>query len=181
MKIDYELVEKIGATHYNTSNGSLYKVDKAHLLVYRTGDWERSGLTKADIVTLLKPITPKPQVRIAYERVKYSKVSDAISAHESGVKFKRELPDGDFTDYLSWFELCECYANNYKIVVEIEKPVDWQSDVVDYIYGNYNPTNHDTLSESLVTAISSGIDFKYLTQDEFLEMCRVALRANGEL
>ncbi|AUR87998.1 hypothetical protein NVP1106O_75 [Vibrio phage 1.106.O._10N.286.51.F7] len=79
-----------------------------------------------DIISYM--LTPRTKVRL--KPAEYSSVSGAIAAHESGVKFVRLLPDGS-TEDLSWFALCECYANGYKIRVAEEVEIDERQEFVD--------------------------------------------------
>jgi hypothetical protein len=61
----------------------------------------------------------------------------------------------------------------------IEKPVDWRDEVKNYL-DSVCDENDDDFSGMTV----SSTDWEFLfnpDDDEFLEMCRVALRANGEL
>lgn len=183
MKIDYELVEKIGANCYMIcDDGSIgyFRIDGNNVYVHsnETCDTNLIPLSIHEIVKFgVKPIQPKPPVRVEYEKVTFDKASEAVKAWEDGELYTRSSHE----DYVKIGTPTGAITYIHDLYRRIEKPVDWQNAVVDYIYGNYNPTNHDALSESLVTAIGSGVDFKYLTQDEFLEMCRIALRANGEL
>ncbi|CAH9013258.1 putative coil containing protein [Vibrio phage 191E37-1] len=73
-------------------------------------------------------LTPRTKVRL--KPASYNAVSDAIAAHESGVKFVRLLPNGT-TEDLSWFALCRCYANGYKIMVVEESEIDERQEFID--------------------------------------------------
>ena len=75
-----------------------------------------------------KPKRTKVDLKLA----NYATVSSAIKAHEDGIKFVRLLPDGD-TEDLSWFGLCECYANGYKIRVKVETEIDERQEFIEAV------------------------------------------------
>lgn len=68
-------------------------------------------------------IESKPKrTKVELKANDYPSVSSAIKAHEDGVKFVRIFPVGD-SQVLSWFELCECFANGWRIKIEVETEI----------------------------------------------------------
>lgn len=67
---------------------------------------------------------------------------------------------------------------NYKFYRKVEKQIDWRKEVCNYV--NSLPDTHGT---KLTLVNNNVLKFKanILSEKEFLEMCRVALRATGEL
>lgn len=161
MKIDYELVEKIGATHYRNV-GDYYKISNQELLRYNSNrEWKPSILSPARVVEHVKPIPPKPQVRVEYEKVTES-IFDLKDEFERGELYFKSA--GDYYQITNEGALCN-YALKM-IYRRIEKPVDWRNLTIEFadkcgFYGIGAITLHHS--------------------DRFLEMCRIALRANGEL
>lgn len=140
--------------------------------------FEVSSITSSDgmcvEVELVKPIPPKPQVRVEYEKVTES-IFDLKDEFERG-----ELVFHDRDEYIGIVgadNLCKFYAdgNVYRLV---EKPVDWQKSLLDFLYTQ--PVGEEALEEQLASELSN-MPWKHTSTEDFLEMCRVALRATGEL
>lgn len=169
MNIDYDLVERIGATHYK--DFLLYKVEHGELFVHFNGMWSKSELALGDAILKVKPIQ-KPRTRTEYEKVTES-IFDLRDEFERGeLHTKGRGAGGDFfkkitTEYeLITFASCGLYR-------KVEKEIDWRDDVYEWQHtakvGIYTP-----LDFTVAHLIS-------VHPDKFLELCRVALRANGEL
>ena len=89
----------------------------------------REFIFKDGFVEAMKEDKPK-RMKFDLKLANYATVSSAIKAHEDGIKFVRLLPDGD-TEDLSWFGLCECYANGYEIRVKVEIEIDERQEFID--------------------------------------------------
>lgn len=185
MKIDYELVEKIGVKYFIDIDSDEFipvKFENGKIYIFQKGGFVLTSWNDSDM-DVVKPIPPKPPVRVEYEQVDSVKPGDRLFW----------LDDGQYNPCLviGWHPEqpviaiehdesigCVMMSSLYR---RIEKTVDWQDEVIDYIFGKYQPVSNEELSDELLGAIKGGLDFDCLTKDEFLEMCRVALRANGEL
>lgn len=82
MKIDYELAEKIGAKIKN-EYGQLFKFDENNqLLVWCDEVWRSSTYSIKEAVDYLKPIPPKPPVRVEYEQIGFHKCHESMYKHD---------------------------------------------------------------------------------------------------
>lgn len=165
MKIDYELVEKIGATHYK--DYLLYKVERGELFVRCNGRWSKSELAPGDALLKVKPIPP---ARVEYEKVTES-IFDLRDEFERG-----ELYFDQGGEYLPCNTEAEFVYGliHGRIYRKVEKEIDWREEVMEYLYSNDYHLSKITDGDW----IEINQNFK---NEEFLELCRVALRANGEL
>lgn len=182
MKIDYELVEKIGATHYSTIKQVqlLFKQSGNILYEYYCGadkleEWRISGAKSGWVLSHTKPIPPKPQVRVEYEKVEFENASSAVYEFEefhNGNEAERLFiyADGKYAEP-DIYQVVGNYENLYR---RIEKPVDWRDVTSKWVQKNQS-VNIEFLSNAVMYYHGS------VSNDNFLEMCRVALRANGEL
>lgn len=233
MKIDYELAEKIGVTHYSEV-GDFYKIHEGILLCYGIEKkWNQSILSPASIVKCVRPIPPKSQpesdydrgmrkamqsiakscgkvfgVDIGYDdlpalveslvnppkpkppvRVDHEKVTESPSEiyramldGEKLYRFKTDLMEFDGEQF--WIHTNEgkiriTFINEINEVYRrIEKPVDWQNAVVEFMQGH--PEDGAQMNQYLVDELND-VGWDNMTDSDFLEMCRVALRATGEL
>ena len=181
MKIDYELVNKIGATHYCDKTYRLYKVSAMTLLVYIDDDWK---LCLAGVAALnhIKPIPPKPRTRTEYEKVTES-IFDLRDEFERGELFmKGRGAGGDFFNKITTeYELVTFASRG--LYRKVEKEIDWTADVMDFL-GN-ELQRGERVKHADVELFCDGSKFinldVSLPKDRFLELCRVTLRANGEL
>jgi hypothetical protein len=169
MKIDYELVEKIGATHYSDDSlGNYHKTDGSALFRWRRLDeaWERDKCNNGYVLNRIKPIPPKPPVRVEYEKVNFSTVGYFVQSvyDERDKYFYLNKGNGEYN--IAEYQDAAWYWKEDNIYRRIEKPVDWRELTIEFadkcgFYGIGAITLHHS--------------------DRFLEMCRIALRANGEL
>lgn len=170
MKIDYELVEKIGATHYNSGREDCFEPVRLNrgVIEFYAQESDRWLPTSWNDITHIKPIPPKPQVRVEYEKVTGS-IFDLKDEFENGELY--EPDNGEYEKITLESDLVELYGFGliYRLV---ERSSDWRDDVSDFIdkckneSGSFGASRHGS---------------KSISDDDFLEMCRVALRANGEL
>lgn len=197
--INYELAKEIGATHY-ADNGDLYKVRGVTLLCYSSNEeWKESISAPWFIVEHIKPI---PTID-----TKHTKESTAVDTLErmgyewTGGEWKKQKPveyeyikvtDSIF-DLRPDFEAGELYvqllgnSGEYAVIEEestlidemnddnvyrrTEKQADWLSEVMD----KFSIQRND---RGLISMTYNDVGF---AEPVFLEMCRVALRARGEL
>ena len=175
MKINHELAEKIGATHYK--DFLLYKVEHGELFVHCNGMWSKSELALGDAILKVKPIQ-KPRTRTEYEKVTES-IFDLRDEFKRGELYCKHEHAREFTQVINTQTLAQALHGGF-CFRKVEKEIDWRDEVKSYI--------ESTCSESLrldgdsFTISHPELDFIYEPgDDEFLELCRVALRANGEL
>lgn len=183
MKIDYELAEKIGAKIKN-EYGQLFKFDENNqLLVWCDEVWRSSTYSIKEAVDYLKPIPPKPPVRIEYEKVTES-IFDLKDEFERGNLYYSALSEGgEFVKITPNTSMSESYlVGNFQsnnLYRRIEKPVDWKFEVRSYLNSMQKDDDEDSVG---MVVYSDDWLYKFRpNDDEFLEMCRVALHANGEL
>jgi len=200
MKIDYELAEKIGATHYfemrngdgytlidsstiNTHSNGMFSVGK-FACVDKHGSVVETMATSFGLDFLLskvKPIPPKPPVTVGYEKVTES-IFDLKDEFERGVLFTKKF-NQEWHKIKTEVQLGGLLSMNDDptkngIYRRIEKTVDWQNAVVECMKGQ--PEDGATMNQDLVDELNAA-GWGYMTDNDFLEMCRVALHANGEL
>lgn len=173
MKIDYELVEKIGATHYSEC-GEYYKLDNNKIMHLSGGQECETSNNAWWCVKNLKPIQPKPPVRVEYEKVTES-IFDLKDEFERGELYFQQ--GGEYLPYKLESEFAHGFMHN-RIYRRIEKPVDWQNSVVEFMKGC--PVDGSQMNQELIDELNAD-RWDNMTDSDFLEMCRVALRANGEL
>ena len=104
-------------------------VHKPYEMISGANGNAREFIFKGGFVEAMKEDKPK-RMKFDLKLADYATVSSAIKAHEDGIKFVRLLPDGD-TEDLSWFGLCECYANGYEIRVKVEIEIDERQEFID--------------------------------------------------
>ena len=87
MKFDHDLIEKIGATHYD-GGGYLYKVERSRVLFRSESDgrWKDTASHLDYLFFNLKPIPPRLEQSPEYEYVpvKLERDSLAVIALENG-------------------------------------------------------------------------------------------------
>lgn len=167
--IDYNLVEKIGATHY--ASGVYYKaVDE--LLQWRNGRWEQSTSNASWMLNVLKPIPPKPQVRFEYELAGFNKASEAVVAWENGDELFVENPLVSSQKYLKAEFSSLMFPQ--KLYRRVEKVVDWSESVVEILEGYSGVSISKTFSNQIKIG---GV----YTKEQAIELAKAILRAAGEL
>lgn len=164
MKIDYELAEKIGATHYSEKSGKFYKVVGNDFILFNGSFWVVSELTAEDAIPYIKPI-PKPLTRTEYEKVTES-IFDLREEFEGGELYGDNIGVTKI-EKLAHLGACVQHGLIYR---KVQKPVDWREEVC---------AEFDSLVKTGV-----GVEFPCRTQftsNGFINLCRVTLRALGEL
>lgn len=181
VKFDYELIGRIGATHYSTNHRELYKVINGELMFwYNFGErWEATTKTKAEVLLLIKPIPPKPQTKFTYELVTDMDTNEIAKAMIDGEVFYSK--DGVLGYKWNGESFCEVddESENVDILVtgdyyrRVETEVDWLDCLDEFLYGS--GVYAYVIKENKIKI--SG----YIDSDKFAEMCRVALKGMGEL
>lgn len=135
MKIDYELVEKIGANCYMIcDDGSIgyFIIDGNNVYVHsnETGDTNLIPLSIHEIVKFgVKPIPPKLPVRVEYEKVTES-IFDLRDEFERGELYCKNLAgNDDFQLLRTVTALSGCYSAS-NIYRRIEKPFDEKEEFI---------------------------------------------------
>ena len=67
------------------------------------------------------------------------------------------------------------YYNQFYL--RVDDQADWQHEVCEFLGGS--PVQGDKMSKELIRYLNQ--DWDFMSCEDFLEMCRVALRATGEL
>lgn len=178
MKIDYELAEKIGATHWHTGSFDFYKEDYGELLAYSGGNWRPSLITPANAMLLLKPIQ-KPRTRAEYEKVSFVSVGDCVqSVHDNyGEYFFLNNRSGEYQ--AAEYQDSAWYWKEGNLYRKVQKLVDWQDEVVRFL--NDGNIGVDGRLPPLVIKEMKEIDWGCFRESDFHELCRVTLRALGEI
>ena len=170
--INYELAKEIGATHYHDRTGEMYKVDLGSLLVFRRDCWFHSGLPLGEVVSKIKPI-PTKRTRTEYEKVTES-ASHVIDEFENGGEFYYMAPSLTKPALANRGGVFNKLRDGDALYRKVEKEIDWREEVSNFVDDKYSYiTIYENGAADALLAASSNINF--------LELCRVALRANGEL
>lgn len=115
--------------------------------------------------------TVKPHTRTEYEKVTES-IFDLRDEFERGELYFK-CSEGDWVQAVHESEVVH-FLNNCALYRKIEKEIDWRDEVMKYLFEN---DYHNSRIET-----NDWVEIKQsFKNDEFLEMCRVALRANGEI
>ncbi|UTQ79868.1 hypothetical protein vBVnaSL3_45 [Vibrio phage vB_VnaS-L3] len=162
MKIDYELVEKIGATHYNQVQETYVKIHRGVLHFYdlHSGSWVSTVWDSFHTVKLI----PQKRTRTEYEKVTES-IFDLRDEFECGELYESVCGSRLENEH----DFIYAYTHGH-IVRKIEKEIDWREDVFSF-----------TKSINGKVSFADGFSVSKMSEEQFLELCRVALRANGEL
>lgn len=165
--IDLEYAKKIGATHYNKDSGLYYRVSGYEYIYRVSGGWSLST-RDTDSLQGLTPINFKCTKK---KWVKCERLQEAIDLFESmsGEEFYNNA-DGKGDRINSIRLLAKAYGN-CSLYRKKEVEIDWEEEVALFI------KSAQTESEYHVCAVG-GCN---ITKSNFLEMCRIALRAAGEL
>lgn len=120
------------------------------------------------------PAIPKPRTRTEYEKVTES-IFDLRDGFERGELYwwyESDCKDkSEFVEIRSEYDLSTYFAKG-NIFKRVEKEIDWRVDVDNYFLKTKYLGIDCTIEEAITRS-----DYC----DEFLELCRVALRANGEI
>lgn len=132
-------------------------------------DRKRAEIAAININKVYNQLLPKPRTEIQYEHVGFHKCHEAMFKHEIEEKLYRKYEDGYVEADLTYI------ANNWVsgLYREVEKEIDWRDEVSDFLTNNNIPYRCN--GHQYIKTISD------YTDEQFLEMCRVALRATGEL
>lgn len=189
MKIDYELVEKIGATHYyklrrggyvliNIDSAKLTNINarrfdiKQFISVNDDGSISDTYSVSASLKFLLsnaKPIPPKPPVRVEYEKVTDS-IFDLKDEFERGELYK-PMNDGSYEQITGDVKLCDLFGYGL-IYRRIEKPVDWR----DVLCQNQVGITPRVIEGAEIVEID-----EYFNKEQAIELARDILQATGEM
>lgn len=117
----------------------------------------------------------KPRTRTEYEKVTESifGLRDEFERGELYCKFEHAR---EYTQITNAQTLSQDLHRGccYRLV---EKEIDWQDEVVRFMEGE--PKIGKQMKPELLRELN--IEWDHMTDGDFLEMCRVALRANGEI
>ena len=114
----------------------------------------------------------KPRTRTKYERVTES-IFDLRDEFERGELYCKHEHAREFTQVINTQTLAQALHGGY-CFRKVEKEIDWREEVSNFVDDKYSYiTIHENGAADALLAASSNINF--------LELCRVALRANGEL
>ncbi|UYE90974.1 hypothetical protein [Vibrio phage vB_VaS_L1] len=137
---------------------------------------ERDAYSYCDVVPLFKMIEDKPSYCAAVSpkrtRTEYEKVTESI------FDLRDEFERGELYRHSYGFRKIETLAylgaccQNGNIFKKVEKEIDWRKDADSYFLKTKYLGIDCTIEEAITRS-----DYC----NEFLELCRVALRANGEL
>lgn len=127
--------------------------------------FDRCGCRKLTLSDL------KPRTRTEYEKVTES-IFDLREEFERGELYFK-CSEGDWVQAVHESEVVH-FLNNCCLYRKVEKQIDWREEVSTWVQQNQS-VNIDFLTNSVMYYHGS------VSNDTFLEMCRVALRANGEL
>lgn len=153
MKIDYELVDKIGATHYyelsrggyvliNIDSAKLTNIDASRFDIKQfisvnddgsTSDAYRVSASLKFLLSNAKPIPPKPPVRVEYEKVSKDTISieDLMRELLDGVHFYNgEHCGGHYPIQTVLRKYIERSDSLYR---RIEKPVDLREEFIEKV------------------------------------------------
>lgn len=173
-----------GATHYSDETDSDFfawlKVDgditysllpeSVNFNVWEVCGW-KAIMAKAKAI----PVEPK-RTRTEYEKVTES-IFDLRDEFERGELYYN-FGDEEWFTYRDEASLAIGFKEG-NVHRKVEKEIDWHSELDSYL----NKPSDDGFEKELPTRVRitlNDIEF-HLTDSEYLESCRVVLRANGEL
>lgn len=166
--IDYKLAKEIGATHIHV-NGDFYKLLSGKWMNYPTSegesDWEESSIKDGRVGVLLSEIK---RTRTEYEKVTES-IFDLKDEFERGELYCKHEFAREYSQVINTQTLAQSLHCGY-CFRKVEKEIDWRDESHGYLAAK---TGFHWL-----TPIAEVINDE---SDCFLELCRVALRANGEI
>lgn len=113
----------------------------------------------------------KPRTRTEYEKVTES-IFDLRDEFERGELYESLCGSKLENEH----DFIYAYTNDH-IVRKVEKEIDWQDEIVRFMAGE--PKIGKQMKPELLRELN--IEWDHMTDGDFLEMCRVALRANGEV
>ena len=120
----------------------------------------------------LSSLKPK-RTRTEYEKVEFNSAWEAVKAFEDGDVFHTHF----ISDGWVVVDQVQQVIPNWqlgKLYCKVEKEIDWREEVSNFVDDKYSYiTIHENGAVDSLLAASSNINF--------LELCRVALRANGEI
>lgn len=128
------------------------------------GKYNEKQLTLSDL---------KPRTKVVYEKVNFSSVGECVqSVHDNyGEYFFLNKGTGEYQ--IAEYQDSAWYWKEDNIYIKVEKEIDWREELNEWQHtakiGIYSPLDFE---------VSSLIE---TDPDKFLELCRVALRATGEL
>lgn len=129
-----------------------------------------------DLVDSLVNPQAEPRTRTEYEKVEYSSAWEAAKDHEERkLELWRKSDLNEVIKGNNWKAIqspSEAAQYHFDLYLKIEKEIDWREDADSYFLKTKRLGINCTIEEAITRS-----DYC----DEFLELCRVALRANGEL
>ena len=179
-KLFQELAFSFGFTWCDSNDQVVCYPDDGYFVICCDDEdvfWERvnssihqdyTQLTMSD----LKHLKPK-RTKVVYEKVNFSSVGECVqSVHDNyGEYFFFNNGTGEYQ--LAEYQDSAWYWKEDNIYIKVEKEIDWQTLVSEFV--RENNCNDAQPGEAF------DVDGLVLMDDDFLEMCRVALRATGEL
>ena len=166
MNFDYDLIERIGATHYDDSGELLYRVDGFVVEYFsncRDG-WRENGNPGGWLSKHLKPIPPRPQVEYTYELVVDKDFWELRDEFDAG-----ELFNADGTEIECVTLLSGLYVDN-AIYRRKEVKKTWAQKVVENV-----------VSGDIEVNSSGSINMHgHLERDDAIKLARAILKATGE-
>lgn len=131
MKIDYELVERIGA-EYISESGTLYKLNDSFLDEWsdHLEAWVGSGLTLFGVLCYkLKPIPPKTQPEFEYVRLDFDSLFDYQNLFEDREIYVYSCDTGNYSQVEGECHLAKAWVDDY-LYKRIEKPHKTTQDII---------------------------------------------------
>lgn len=111
MNFDYDLIERIGATHYCDVGDRLYKLGCGFAFVASyVHTWQQTMINMNDVGTRIKPIPPRPQVEYAYELVTDNNFWELREEYDAGELFRQ--CESKYLSIKTLPELLESYEDN---------------------------------------------------------------------
>lgn len=134
MKIDYDLVERIGATHYNTENGDLYGIVSGYpSKLWNQDYWDVCiGLSDSYLAEYVRRIPPKPQPEFEYVKVEFDSIFDYKDLLLSGELYATSRIAKDVYKIDTEHTLMVAKQNpTIRFYQRIEKPRKTTQDIID--------------------------------------------------
>ena len=172
------LINKFGISEIKLRECNREREDaiEVHKAQWTSSGWDAS-FTKAnsrDLDEGSKKLTLsdlKPRIRTKYEKVTES-IFDLRDEFERGELYCKHEHAREFTQVINTQTLAQSLHGGY-CFKKIEKEIDWRKETKSYLRSDNGAFKLYQL-EAMLGAIAE-------YPEQFLEMCRVALRANGEL
>lgn len=136
---------------------------------YIDGVWCEAEIAASSAVANIKPIPPRPKVEVVYEKVTFDKISDIALSYEKGETLYA-CNSNQYSE-VNVYGAISLHRHGDDLYLRLEKPTDWRDEVCKFLLSRtpYAPQNNLRVGD------------QFLSEDDFIEMCHIALKASGKI